>query len=557
MPNDTVQMIRGLVATGVLRPIPPRRLLRLVTEARRWGPTAAAAAVTSAVRHPREPAVVDEAGTLDWEALDRRTNAITHGLRALGIGEDDVVGVLCRNHRGFVEASVVAGKLGADAVLLNTGFSGPQLGDVARREGVTVLFHDQDFAQEVAGSGLDGRTTRFVAWQQPDPAVAAPAGGAGATTFDELARSGRTDLPPAPHRHSNVVILSSGTTGTPKGTRRTIDRSSTRDGAKGSPLGILARIPLRSRARTLISAPLFHSWGLSHMMVAGLLSSPMVLRVRFDAEDVLATIERERVDTLIAVPAMLQRILDLPADVRSGYDTSSLRVVALSGSALPGGLATRWMDAFGDTLYSLYGSTEVAGVAVAGPADLRAAPDTAGPVLPGIDVRILKEDGTEAAVGEAGGIYVRSSMVFDGYTGGGSKQVVDGYMSTGDVGHLDRAGRLFVGGREDDMIVSGGENVFPQEVEEVILRLPGVKEAIVVGVPDEQFGQRLAALVVPEQADGLTPDEVRQWVRDNLARHKVPRTVELSDELPRNPTGKVLRRVVAERLGGASDGTPG
>jgi fatty-acyl-CoA synthase len=148
-------------------------------------------------------------------------------------------------------------------------------------------------------------------------------------------------------------------------------------------------------------------------------------------------------------------------------------------------------------------------------------------------------------------------MVFDGYTGGGSKQVVDGYMSTGDVGHLDRAGRLFVGGREDDMIVSGGENVFPQEVEEVILRLPGVKEAIVVGVPDEQFGQRLAALVVPEQADGLTPDEVRQWVRDNLARHKVPRTVELSDELPRNPTGKVLRRVVAERLGGASDGTPG
>ena len=541
MPNDTVEMLRALVATGVLRPIPPTRLLRLVTEARRWGPTAATVVSTSAVRLPKGTAVVDEHGTLDWESLDRRTNAVANGLGARGIGADEVVGVLCRNQRGFVEAAVVAGKLGADAVLLNTGFSGPQLGDVARREGVTVLVHDEAFAPEVAGSGLGEGVPRFITWSDG-------AGGA-SPTFDELAATCPATPPPAPERHGNVVILSSGTTGTPKGARRKIDRSSMRGGgASGSPLGILARIPLRSRATTLISAPLFHSWGLSHLMVAGLLSSPMVLRERFDAEDVLATIERERVDTLIAVPAMLQRILDLPVDVRSRYDTGSLRVVALSGSALPGGLATTWMDAFGENVYSLYGSTEVAGVAVAGPADLRAAPGTAGPILPGIGVRILTGDGSEAATGETGGIYVRSSMVFDGYTGGGNKAVVDGYMSTGDVGHLDAAGRLFIDGREDDMIVSGGENVFPQEVEEVILRHAGVREVCVVGVPDEQFGQRLAALVVPEAQGAPTPDEVRQWVRDNLARHKVPRAVELSEALPRNPTGKVLRRVVAERF---------
>lgn len=540
MQNDGAEMIRALVATGVLRPMGPGRVLRVVRELKRWGPTAAAVSAMSAIRHPGGPAVIDERGTLDWQALDERTNAIAHRLGEQGIGADSTMGVLCRNHRGFVEAMVVAAKLGSDAVLLNTGFSGPQLGDVARREGVTFLVHDHHFAPEVASSGLGDELPCFTTW---------PSGAAGATTFDELAAPGRADPPAAPTSHSDVVILSSGTTGTPKGAKRSIDRSSVKgDAKKGSPLGIVARIPLRARATTLISAPLFHSWGLSHFMVAGLMSSPMVLRERFDAEDVLATIGRERVDTFIAVPAMLQRILDLPEELRSRYDTSSLRVVALSGSALPGGLATRWMDAFGDNLYSLYGSTEVAGVAVAGPVDLRAAPDTAGPVLPGIDVRILLEDGTPAPRGGSGGIFVRSGMLFDGYTGGGGKLVVDGYMSTGDVGHLDDAGRLFVEGRDDDMIVSGGENVFPQEVEEVILRHPGVGEAIVVGVPDEQFGQRLVAVVVPREDSTVTADDVQEWVRGNLSNFKVPRQVEFRDELPRNATGKVLRRVIVEDL---------
>ena len=540
MPNDTAEMIKALVATGVLRPIGPGRLLRVLGEARRWGPTAAATVATSAVRHPHGRAVVDERGTLDWQALDERTNAIARGMSASGVQGGSVLGVLGRNHRGFVEALVAASKLGVDAVLLNTGFSGPQLGDVARREGVTALVHDHHFTPEVTAAGL-GDLPRFVTWPRGDTA--------GVPTFDELAASNPTSSPAAPARHGNVVILSSGTTGTPKGAKRAMDRASMKGGgSKASPLGILARIPLRSRATTLISAPLFHSWGLSHLMVCGLLSSPMVLRERFDAEDVLATIAREQVDTLIAVPAMVQRMLELPEEVKARHDTSSLRVVALSGSALPGGLATRWMDTFGDNLYSLYGSTEVAGVAVAGPADLRAAPDTAGPILPGIDVRILGGDGAPVPPGERGGIYVRSSMLFDGYTGGDTKKVVGGYMSTGDVGHLDQAGRLFIDGREDDMIVSGGENVFPSEVEEVILRHPGVAEAVVVGVPDDEFGQRLVAVVVPERAGAVTAEDVQAWVRGNLARYKVPRAVELHDELPRNETGKVLRRVIVDRL---------
>jgi fatty-acyl-CoA synthase len=186
-------------------------------------------------------------------------------------------------------------------------------------------------------------------------------------------------------------------------------------------------------------------------------------------------------------------------------------------------------------------------VAIAGPADLRTAPDTAGPIVPGVAVRLLDEEGGEVrpSIGRTGRIFVRSELLFEGYTGGGTKQVVDGFMSTGDVGRFDAHGRLYVEGREDDMIVSGGENVFPKEVEDVILTLPSVRDAAVVGVADPDFGQRLRAVVVAGEP-APTADDVRDHVRRNLARYKVPRDVVFRDELPRNATGKVLRRVLTD-----------
>ena len=537
---DHLQTLGALRRTGLLHPVRPDRAVRMAKEAARWGQSAAAAVALSAVRHPDRTAIVDEQGSLTWAQLERRTNALARGLRTRigggggSGGEPVVAGILCRNHRGFVEALVVAAKVGADAVLLNTGFSGRQLGEVAKREGVTLLLHDPDFATEVADAGDDlaGMTVLEV-W--PDDLAAADDGPV-----------------PTPGRTGGVVILSSGTTGTPKGAKR--DLSGGGKGAGGrssaltSSLGMLSRVPLQGGDVTFISAPLFHTWGLSHALLCAAFASPMVLRARFDAEDALATIARERPGTYIAVPAMLQRILALPPEARRRHDTSSLRAVVLSGSALPGGLATRWMDEFGDHLHSLYGSTEVAAVAIAGPKDLRAASDTAGPIVPGVDVRLLDADGRPVPTGETGRIFVRSGLLFEGYTGGGGKEVIDGYMSTGDVGHL-RDGRLFVDGREDDMIVSGGENVFPQEVEEVILDHPGVADAAVVGVADDQFGQRLRAVVVTRGGDGPTADEIRDHVRTRLARYKVPRDVVFRDELPRNTTGKVLRRVLVEEAG--------
>ena len=267
-----------------------------------------------------------------------------------------------------------------------------------------------------------------------------------------------------------------------------------------------------------------------------------MLRRRFDPEATLEAVERHRATALVVVPVMLQRILELPAETRRRYDTSSLRVVAASGSALPGELAVRFMDEFGDVLYNLYGSTEVAWATIATPAELRRSPGTAGTAPRGTTVVILDETGQALGPGESGRIFVANEVLFEGYTGGGGKEMIDGLMSTGDVGHLDEAGRLFVEGRDDEMIVSGGENVFPSEVEHLLARHEAVSEAAVVGVVDSKFGQRLKAFVVREPGTELTADEVRDYVKSNLARFKVPREVEFIERLPRNATGKVMKR---------------
>jgi fatty-acyl-CoA synthase len=278
------------------------------------------------------------------------------------------------------------------------------------------------------------------------------------------------------------------------------------------------------------------------MLLATALSSTIVLRRRFEPLDAVRALADHRANVLVVVPVMLQRMLEADADERGRLDLSSLRVIAVSGSALPGPLANRVMDAFGDTLYNLYGSTEVAWATVADPVDLRAAPGTAGRPPRGTVVRILDERGEDLAAGASGRIFVGSEMLFEGYTGGGDKDRRDGLMSTGDVGHFDAQGRLFIDGRDDDMIVSGGENVFPGEVEDLLAGLPEIREVAVVGVPDDEFGQRLRAVVSLHVGADLSEAQLQEHVRTHLARYKVPREVVFMDQLPRNTTGKILKR---------------
>jgi len=447
------------------------------------------------------------------------------------VAEGDRVGVMCRDHRGFVDAVCGAAKAGADVILLNTSFAGPQLAEVCDREDVAALVYDEEFTELIEEAGRD--RIRFVAWHEGDDAADPRLG--------ELAEEGDRSTPAPPGHTASVTILTSGTTGTPKGATRSIPLT------LDPPAAVLERMPLRAGQTARIGAPLFHAWGFANLMLGMALGWTVVLRRRFDPEQCLADLEAHGCEVLVVVPVMLQRILDLPAEERERYDTSSLRAVCASGSALPGDLAARWMDELGENLFNLYGSTEVSSATIATPADLRRAPGTAGRPARGTVVRLYDDDGRPVLQGDVGRIFVGNALLFEGYTGGGTKDRIDGLMATGDVGRFDEAGRLFVHGRDDEMIVSGGENVFPKEVEDVLSRHEAVAEAAAIGVDDEKFGQRLRAFVVRRDGAKVTEAALKKHVREHLARYKVPREVVFVDELPRNQTGKVLKRELAER----------
>ncbi|GAC1385827.1 MAG: long-chain-fatty-acid--CoA ligase FadD2 [Marmoricola sp.] len=519
-------MVQTMVDSGVVRLYGPATLARIGIALKRWGLGFAGGIAALGVRCPQDIGVIDELGALTWGEIDVRSTRLAHGLRDLGVGEGDSVAVLCRNHRYFLEVSTAIARLGADILYLNTSFAAPQLGEVCAREKPTVIVYDEEFEELIDRSGVT--VQRVIAWTESPTSLAQR------TNVEELiARASVGRLKP-PARLSRPVILTSGTTGTPKGAPRS-------EAGLDAAVALLSGLRFKAGGTTHIAAPLFHTWGWAHLNLAMLLGSTVVLRRKFDPEECLRVIEEYRCDGLIVIPVMLQRMLQLAPEQRAG-DYSSLTVVASSGSALPGDLATQWMDTFGDNLYNTYGSTEVAWATIASPADMRAAPGTAGIAPPNTVVRIVDEKGEEVPTGTSGRIFVGNTMLFEGYTGGGSKEVIDGLMSTGDVGRVDVYGRLFVEGRDDEMIVSGGENVFPKEVEDCLVRHDGVVEAAAIGVDDDEFGKRLRAFVVVQADVDLNADVLKAWIRENLARYKVPREIVFIPELPRNATGKVLKR---------------
>jgi fatty-acyl-CoA synthase len=526
------QALLTIVNSGLVSPERPSRLLAIYSAFERYGALGGLLNV-AAIRHGERAGVVDELGSLSFAEMDRRSNAVAHALRARGVEAGDGVGILCRNHRGMYDASFGVLKSGARVLYLNTDFAGPQAQEVCAREGVQALIYDEEFSAVVAS--IDTPKGRIVAWCD-DPAAG--------PTLESLIASGNPSPPPAPASPGTVIILTSGTTGTPKGANRTPPRSLTAASA------ILSRIPFRARESTLITSPVYHAWGLGMSILAIGLGSTMVVRRRFDPETTLLALAEHRCTALVVVPVLLNRLVSLGPDRIEAVDLSALRIIASSGAQLDGALATRAMDAFGDVVYNLYGSTEVAWATIATPADLRAAPGCAGKPPLGTTVRILDDAGRRVPDGTTGRVFIGNGMEFSGYTGGGTKEVIDGLMSSGDVGHFDDNGRLFVDGRDDDMIVSGGENVFPAEVEEVLAELDSVVEAAAIGVPDQKFGQRLRVFVVVRPGYTLDADAVRHHVSANLARYKVPRDVVFVEQLPRNPSGKVLKRQLASRRTG-------
>ncbi|MEU0315469.1 AMP-binding protein [Nocardioides sp. NPDC006273] len=548
-----------LAGSGIVRPVNPIGLAQTGLALARWGTGPAGGFIGLARRYPRRTALIDELGSLTYADLDRRSNAIARALAARGVGEGDGVAIMCRNHRGFVDATLAVAKLGADALYLNTAFAGPQLVGVLERDKPALIIHDEEFTGLLSAASSAQRLVAWVDSEDPEETTGARSSGElarplapsegvtarSAETLESLVSGDARPVPP-PKRHGRIVILTSGTTGAPKSAPR-------QEAGIDAAVALMSRMPMKDGWRCFIAAPLFHTWGIAHLLFAELLGTTMILRRRFDPEDALATLAASEADSFVVIPVMMQRILSLPEEKLAAHDleaiASRLKAVASSGSALPGDLALEWMDRFGDSLYNVYGSTEVSYASIADPVDLREAPTSAGKVPWGTQMRILDGDGAPVPDGEAGRIFVGNGLLFEGYTSGGGKEVVDGLMATGDVGRFGPDGRLYVEGRDDDMIVSGGENVFPQEVEDCLMRHPLVADAACVGVDDADFGKRLRGFVVlvpGGEAEGGDVDvTLKDWVKENLARFKVPREILVIDALPRNATGKVLRRELA------------
>lgn len=519
--------LRTLHKAGVIGGLGPAALPVAASALLRGGTTPATAIRVAAAKHGDRTYLVDEKGSLTFAEVHRRSNALAHAFRGLGIGAGDGLAIMCRNHRGFVESNLAGWKLGANVILLNTMFSGPQLADVIEREGAKVVVLDQEFEDLLSGvpEGV-GHICGF----EDEP------GTSGLPSLEELIASNDDSELPWPSEKGRNIILTSGTTGTPKGAQRPAPSG------LSVMVGLLDRIPHFSGETIVVAAPLFHSWGYLNSIIGTSVGARLVLQRRFIPTQTMELVDEFEADVLVAVPVMLQRILELDEETSRDFRADHLGIVTLSGSALPGGLATEWMDRYGDNIYNFYGSTEVAMGSIATPEDLRYDPSTAGRPPYGTSVRLVDDFGEDVPQGETGRIFIRNEMTFDGYTGGGNKENLDGYLSSGDVGHFDSEGRLFIDGRDDEMIISGGENVFPAEVEDLISGHDKVVEAAVIGVEDEKFGQALRAYVVTRTEVSLDEETVRAFVKANLASYKAPRDVVFLPELPRNATGKILKR---------------
>ena len=531
-----------LIRSGVLSLGRPDRMLKRVAALATFGPTMAGTYAAAAARNPNRTAVIDERRRISYRELEARGRRIATGLAGLGVGPDGSAAVLQRNSAYTVETLVALSRLGADALLLNTFLSPAQLAEVIGRDRPKVLIVDAELKANL--TGLPDDLVVIIA----DPG---DGGGADSHSLDRLAdqadrRPDGTAAPrlPVPGRKGRLIILTSGTTGAPKGARRAVPKG------LGPAASMLSRIGFRAPETMLIAPPLFHTWGLGTLQLAAALNGTVVLRRKPDPESLLAAVDEFGCTSLVVVPVTAQRLVELPAAVRGRYRTSTLRVVACSSAAISKNLSTTFQDTFGDVLYNIYGATEVSWVTIASPEDLRLSPGTAGRPPYGTRVEVLDDEGDPVPLGEVGDIYVGNELMFEGYTSGGDKLRRHGLLSTGDRGRIDEHGLLSVLGRDDDLVISGGENVYPSTVEELLIAHPQVREVTVIGVPDARLGQRLAAyLVLTDAADRkgapeLTADAVRDLVRAQLAAFCVPRDVVFLEELPRNATGKVVSRLL-------------
>ena len=475
-----------------------------------------------------KPALIDgpSGRTLTYGELANGVRALAAGLAARGFGKGDVLAVYMPNLPEYAIAFHGTASAGGRCTTVNPLYTANELTHQLEDSGAKFLLTVPPFldaAREAAERA--GIEQVFVVGE-----------GEGSTPFAELLGD-PADAPEVEiDSGSDLAVLpySSGTTGLPKGvmlTHRNLVANLSQ---------VQDAFPIEEDDTLIGCLPFFHIYGMTVIMNQGLRAGATIVTMpRFDLDQFLGLLEEHGVTLAYVVPPIALALGKHPAV--DGRDLSSLRIVASSGSALPVPVVQEWLDRVGPNLYNLYGSTEVGQATLATPEDLAGEPATAGRALPGSVIAILDEGGTDVEPGTIGRIFVGSGAQFEQYTGGGGKEIIGGLMSSGDVGYLRPDGLLFVTGRADDMIVSGGENVFPREVEDLLLAHPAIDDVAVVGVDDPEFGQRLAAYVVKADGARLSATAVRRLVSDTLARHKTPRDVHFVSDLPRTVTGKIRR----------------
>ncbi len=495
---------------------------------------------------PSKPALIWRGRTTTWAELDERIDRLAAGLARRGIGRKNSIILMMRNRQEFVELGAAAARAGAAAVSISWRSTPKELVYLATHSGargiatepelLSVLEQAKDelpphFLENVFVAGASGPST---------------SGGIRTTALDTLleAPAPRGGIDVANDEDAAVVIYTSGTTGKPKGAVRKFPKDTMQ-----AAFGFLNETPLRVDDVHLVACPLYHSTAFGFMSLSAILGQTVVLMDEFKPEPFLELVERHAVTTTAVVPTMLHRVLSLPLETRKKYDASTLRAVFSGGAPLPVPVATAFMDAFGDVLFNFYGATETGLVTLAKPADLRAAPGTIGKALPGNDIRLLGDDGREVHAGEVGELYVKNKMLVAGYHNDDAateQSMIDGFFSVGDLARRDASGHFFIEGRKRDMVISGGVNVYPAEVEGVLEQHPDVAEVAVIGVPDNEWGERVRAFIVKKSGSTLDEGMLKVFARERLAGPKVPRDYVFMERLPRNPTGKVLKRELRE-----------
>jgi fatty-acyl-CoA synthase len=490
-----------------------------------------------AANTPDKPALLWRDQRLTFKELDDRMNRAAIGLQRRGYRRNTSVVIMMHNRPEFLEVQAGASRLGAAAVSVSWRSTAAELVYLANHCGAKALVFQADLWPVVqeAKKSLPGIAPRdFIA-------VGGDIPGCASYEDDLLGPHGaELSVDKGVEDEAAVVIYTSGTTGKPKGAVRKFPKE-----AMHAAMQFIAETPMRVDDIHLVTCPLYHSTAFGFLAMSAILGGTGVLMDEFKPEAFLQHVERYGVTTTALVPTMLHRVLALGREVLDRYDTRTLRAIFSGGAPLPGPLAIETMDEFGDILFNFYGATETGLVTLAKPADLRAAPGTIGKIVPGNEIRLLDDAGRIVPVGQVGELYARSKMLVAGYHNDADatrSSMKEGFFSVGDLVRVDRDGRYFIEGRKRDMIISGGVNVYPAEVEGVLEAHPDLAEVAVVGIEDPEWGERVRAFVVRRPGAGVDEAALKLWCRERLSGPKVPRDYVFMESLPRNPTGKVLKR---------------